>query len=203
MVKQVLAAFSRYDFDRALDCFHPDAVLEMADEDPLAERYVGRERIKNFWTSLFRFWDGWRVEPERFESAGGTVVVVYRVLLRGRKVGSSSNSGSRRSPWCTKGRSCRPSSTGTSERPSKPWGCRSSVRPAHRRYPGPRITSGDQGGDDDDPRTAQRHPGGLQGSGGGNDRLPRGRAGSVLRLRPVLRDPGKGHRGRVSSTTSC
>ena len=48
-----LAAFSRYDFDIALERFHPDAVLEMADEDPLAEKYVGRERIKHFWTSLF------------------------------------------------------------------------------------------------------------------------------------------------------
>ncbi len=87
VVKQVLAAFSRYDFDGALEHFHPDAVLEMADEDPLAERYVGRERIKNFWTSLFRFWEGWRVEPERFESAGDRVVVVYRVFLRGRESG--------------------------------------------------------------------------------------------------------------------
>ena len=87
VVRQVLAAFSRYDFDGALEHFHTDAVLEMADEDPLAERYIGQERIKTFWTSLFRFWDGWRVEPERFESAGSNVVVVYRVLLRGRESG--------------------------------------------------------------------------------------------------------------------
>ena len=46
VVKQVLAAFSRYDFDGALEHFHPDAVLEMADEDPLYERYIGREEVK-------------------------------------------------------------------------------------------------------------------------------------------------------------
>ena len=84
VVKQVLAAFSRYDFDGALEHFHPDAVLEMADEDPLYRQYVGREGVKNFWTSLFRFWEGWHVETERFEAAGNEVVVVYRVVLRGR-----------------------------------------------------------------------------------------------------------------------
>ncbi|MBA3263608.1 MAG: nuclear transport factor 2 family protein [Thermoleophilaceae bacterium] len=87
VVKEVLAAFSRYDFDGALEYMHRDVVLEMADEDPLYGKYVGREQVKTFWMSLFRFWDGWKVETERLEDAGDTVVVVYRVLLRGRESG--------------------------------------------------------------------------------------------------------------------
>jgi ketosteroid isomerase-like protein len=87
VVKQVLAAFSRYDFDGALEHFHADAVLEMADEDPLYRQYVGREEVKKFWTSLFRFWGEWHVETERFEAVGNEVVVVYRVVLHGRESG--------------------------------------------------------------------------------------------------------------------
>ena len=84
VVRQVLAAFSSYDFDRALEHMHPDVVLEMADDDPLYAEYFGREGVKDFWESLFRFWDGWKVETERFEASGDKVVVVYRVALRGR-----------------------------------------------------------------------------------------------------------------------
>ena len=58
--------------------------LEMAEEDPLYERYVGREQVKRLWTSLFRAWETWSVKPERFEAAGNRVVVVYRVHVRGR-----------------------------------------------------------------------------------------------------------------------
>ena len=47
----------------------------------------GAREVKTFWTSLLRFWDEWTVETENFESAGDTVVVVYRVLLRGRDSG--------------------------------------------------------------------------------------------------------------------
>jgi ketosteroid isomerase-like protein len=84
IAKEIIAAFSRYDFDAALEYMQPDVVLEMAAEDPLYGRYVGHDQVKDFWMSLFRFWDGWEVEPERFEDADDTVVVVYRVRLRGR-----------------------------------------------------------------------------------------------------------------------
>ena len=48
VVKQVLAAFSRCDFDTALACLHHDVVLEMPDEDPLFTQYVGREGGQDF-----------------------------------------------------------------------------------------------------------------------------------------------------------
>jgi len=72
----------------ALDRFDPDVAMIESDTIPGAPSAHGIDAVRRYMESFADYWAEIRVEPEEFIDAGDRVVVVARLVGRGKKSGA-------------------------------------------------------------------------------------------------------------------
>ena len=86
-------AFNRGDIDWMVEHMHPEIVWEDADKVPDARTYRGVDEVRRYLESFFRHWDEIRYEVEDVREGPAGIVVLVRLVARGRtsgaKVGAS------------------------------------------------------------------------------------------------------------------
>lgn len=73
--------------DMALDRMHPEISMFEADTIPGAASAVGIDAVRRYMESFARYWEQIRFEPTEFVDAGDQVVVVARLVGRGKGSG--------------------------------------------------------------------------------------------------------------------
>jgi ketosteroid isomerase-like protein len=85
IVRRVIEAFNRRDFDMALRDVTPDATLDMThSRGPDAGVYVGRDAIKRLWTDITEPFEQQTMVPHEFIPHGEHVVVPITSHMTGR-----------------------------------------------------------------------------------------------------------------------
>jgi ketosteroid isomerase-like protein len=88
IVREMVAAVGRGDFESGLRRYAEDAVLDMS-RMPGGGIHHGPDGVRGFYTEWFGAWDDLQVAPERFIDARDGVVMVIRVRGRGRTSGAT------------------------------------------------------------------------------------------------------------------
>jgi ketosteroid isomerase-like protein len=87
-VRQLIAAFLAGDLDKCFALMDPRVEFDNRTGAPgLEGTYVGREEILDMLVKLNEAFEGYRVEPLRFEGGEEQVAVVQREVGRGRASG--------------------------------------------------------------------------------------------------------------------
>jgi ketosteroid isomerase-like protein len=85
--------FNRGELETALEGFHSEIVWEVPDIFPEAEQvYHGHEGVRRFWTSWQEVFPSFRIEVEEAIDVDEQVIVMARVLGRGRDSGAEVSS---------------------------------------------------------------------------------------------------------------
>jgi ketosteroid isomerase-like protein len=87
IVRQVLDAFNRGDWDAATRLAHPEFELRTADRVVNPGTYRGPENVRRFFEDMFEPFEEVVVEPEEFFDRGDQIVAF--VLIRLRPTGSN------------------------------------------------------------------------------------------------------------------
>jgi ketosteroid isomerase-like protein len=82
IVRSILDAFNRRDWDAAFRDQRPDVELTTPPRGPNAGTYRGREKIQGFWEEMFTAFEAWTSEPEELIESGDQVVVVAKTRMR-------------------------------------------------------------------------------------------------------------------------
>jgi hypothetical protein len=87
IIKRVIEAGSRGDFDTVLALHHPDWEGLIPEEYPVAGTWRGLEGVRGFAEEWLEAWEEFRVVPEEFIEGGDAVVAKVRYWGRGRGSG--------------------------------------------------------------------------------------------------------------------
>ncbi|HEV2923554.1 MAG TPA: nuclear transport factor 2 family protein [Solirubrobacteraceae bacterium] len=87
IIKRVVEAGSRRDFDTVLALHHPDWEGFIPEEYPVAGTWRGLDGVRGFAEEWLEAWEEFRVEPEEFIEGGDAVVAAVRYWGRGRGSG--------------------------------------------------------------------------------------------------------------------
>jgi ketosteroid isomerase-like protein len=87
VVREVWSAYNARDFDRSLDCFAEDCLVEDVPDLPDRATYKGKEGVRERTRHFRKTWGDWVWEPEEFIDAGDDVVVAM-VVMRAHGSGS-------------------------------------------------------------------------------------------------------------------
>ena len=79
IIKAVIAAFNRGDWDAALSYGSPDIVYDTSrDLNEARGIYEGREGVRRALERFYEPWESWRVEIDEFVHVGEDMVVTRR-----------------------------------------------------------------------------------------------------------------------------
>ncbi|HEY7150923.1 MAG TPA: nuclear transport factor 2 family protein [Solirubrobacterales bacterium] len=90
LVRKVIEAHERGDFEAVFAAYHPDIEWQLtrlpyaADFEPV---YHGHEGVRTFWRTWFAAWETVSFEFEEFHDAGDSVVAILSQRMRGRTSG--------------------------------------------------------------------------------------------------------------------
>jgi len=85
IVRRVIEAFNRRDFDVALRDVAPDATVDMSrSRGPDAGVYVGHHAVRRFWTDMTETFERHTMVPDEFIPHGEHVVVPGPTRMTGR-----------------------------------------------------------------------------------------------------------------------
>jgi ketosteroid isomerase-like protein len=87
IIRHVIEAASRGDFDTMLALHHADWEGFIPEEYPVAGRWRGLAGVRRFAEEWFEAWEEFRVEPDEFVDGGDAVVAGVRYWGRGRGSG--------------------------------------------------------------------------------------------------------------------
>jgi ketosteroid isomerase-like protein len=87
ILRQGYEALSRGDVDAVLEICHPDVECQLPEGGINTGTLRGHRALKEFLEGYIDAFESFRMEPERFLEADDQVVVVLRVLGRGRESG--------------------------------------------------------------------------------------------------------------------
>jgi ketosteroid isomerase-like protein len=78
-LERLYAAWNRVDLNGVVALFHPECELRTSGDYPGVESvYRGHVGVRAFWRDSHDPWEALRVEPERYEEAGGRMLVLLR-----------------------------------------------------------------------------------------------------------------------------
>jgi ketosteroid isomerase-like protein len=81
--------FNRGEIETAMEGFHPDVVWEVPDIFPEAQNvYHGHEGVRRFWAEWREVFPEFKIEVEEVIESGDNVIVMARVIGRGRDSGA-------------------------------------------------------------------------------------------------------------------
>jgi ketosteroid isomerase-like protein len=86
-VRKALAAVSSQGLDQTLELFDPEIVVDASRNVLNPSTYVGIEGLRQWQADLADIWEEIRVEPVEFFDAGDRVVVISRLIGRGKGSG--------------------------------------------------------------------------------------------------------------------
>ena len=89
-VEVVLAAYDAFnsgEMEAAMDAFDPEIEWNVPPVLPDAQVYHGHDGVKAFWSSWTETFDDFRIEVEETFDAGDRVVVMAKIVGRGRDSG--------------------------------------------------------------------------------------------------------------------
>jgi uncharacterized protein len=87
IIKRVIDAGSRGDFEAVLGLHHPQWEGFIPEEYPVAGSWRGLDGVRGFTEEWLEAWEEFRVEPEEFVAGGDAVMVSVRYWGRGRGSG--------------------------------------------------------------------------------------------------------------------
>jgi ketosteroid isomerase-like protein len=90
VVRAILAAVQRQDWQAAIEHYDPDVELDMVGM-PEGGRYSGRDALWAFYRRWFGTWGRLPITPEQFIDAGDRVVVVLQIAGVGKGSGAGSS----------------------------------------------------------------------------------------------------------------
>ena len=87
IVREALAAFAPNTRDHALALADPDIVIDATRNVFNAGTYVGLDGVRKMFAGMDETWDEMRVEPHEFLDAGERVVVIGKLIGKGKGSG--------------------------------------------------------------------------------------------------------------------
>ena len=87
LVRAILEALGRGDRDAVIACVHPECVVDATRQVFNPATYVGIDGVRQLFAGMDENWDEMRVESREFIDAGDRVVVIGRLVGRGKGSG--------------------------------------------------------------------------------------------------------------------
>jgi ketosteroid isomerase-like protein len=87
IVRSVYAALNRGDRERAIELAHPEVVLDATRNVFNPKTYIGKDGLRQWLTDMDDVWEGIHSEQNEFIDAGDRVVVIYRLVGKGKGSG--------------------------------------------------------------------------------------------------------------------
>ena len=87
LVQSLFAALNSGDRETAIEFAHPDVVLDATRSVFNPKTYVGKDGLRQWLTDMDDVWEGIHSEQDEFIDAGDRVVVIGRLVGKGRGSG--------------------------------------------------------------------------------------------------------------------